>query len=102
MEIIKHTDLARTEEPGARADIDELEIEAHVGPIGRIRLRGRAGKQSPLQSAMATGTLAAAGCISAGTISAIGAPAWVAVCSLPLPYVFHLHKEYLSRRRQRS
>jgi hypothetical protein len=99
---IRHTDLA-SEEPGARADVglplDEVSLEAEV-PLARFRFSSRAGPRSTLQSAMETISVAAAGCISVGTMSAIGAPKWVAISALPLLLGFHLCIRYLSRRTQ--
>lgn len=101
--LIRHTDLAQTEEPGARADVDlqldEVRLEAEL-PLTRIMFSSRAGTRSPLQSAMETISVAAAGCVSVATIAGIGAPKWVAVSALPLLFGFHLCIRCLPRRKQ--
>src|ERR1700730_6919563 len=100
--LIRHIDLT-PEEPGARADVglklDEVSLEAEV-PLARFRFSSKAGTRSTLQSAMETISGAAAGCVSVFTMSAIGAPKWVAISALPLLLGFHLCIRCLPRRTQ--
>lgn len=103
-EIIRHTDLAQTEEPGPRADVDlpleDFEFEAQL-PLARFRAKTRTVQRSQLGAAMATVSLVVAGCATAGTVAAIGAPIWLAVGSLLLPFVFYVFLWHIPRRRLR-
>jgi hypothetical protein len=102
--IIRHTDLAQAEEPGPRADVDlpleDFEFEAQL-PLARFKVKTRTSPRSPLGAAVATVSVVVGGCAAAGTVSAIGAPIWMAVSSLALPFVFYLCLRYLPRRRTR-
>jgi len=99
---IRHTDLG-PEEPGDRAnprvELDQVDLRAEL-PGARFAFRGRAGTRSRLQSAMETVSVAFAWCVTAGTMSAIGAPKWVAISALPLLLGYNLCTQWLFRRKQ--
>jgi hypothetical protein len=101
--IIRHTNLADTEEPGARADVDlpqeDFEFEAQL-PLVKFKVKTRTTTRSPLGAAMTTVPLVVSGCACVGTVAAIGAPTWMAVSSLLLPFAYFRSLAYLPRRRR--
>jgi hypothetical protein len=101
--IIRHTDLAG-DEPGARAVVDlpveDFEFEARV-PLACFKVKTRTSEGSPLGTAMTAVSLAVAGCATAGTAYALGAPTGAAVIFLLLPFAYYLCVRSLRQRRER-
>lgn len=89
--IDRTTDLTKTEgEPTAWADVDlpqtreDFKVRAW-GRFSGISIGTRTAPGSLLSTATTVALLTACGCASAGTLAAIGAPAWVKISGLIVP-----------------
>jgi Flp pilus assembly protein TadB len=97
--IIKYTDLSG-EEPGARANLEDLTLQAKSPVLGKLTIRAQTTSGSSLNSAICTAALALTGCACAGTIFMIGAPVWAAAFAILLPAV--IYYVAFARRRRRA
>ena len=97
--IIKYTDLSG-EEPGARANLEDLTLRAKSPVLGELTMQAPTTSGPSLNSAICTTALALTGCACVGTIFVIGGTVWVSAPAILLPAVIY----YLvfARRRRRA
>ena len=97
-EVAKHSDLTRSEGgPSPRADVnlppsfEDCLIQVGIGPdavTGQVKIR--TALRSRMSNAGASLLLVAGGCLCSGVLHIIGAPEWVQILGLVLPWAVAL------------